>query len=177
MNSVFTTVTYKEKREYDDSIAQNNKEYIKSLCQEFNADIQYITVVELQERGIPHLHIILIFPFDVILNFDIIMEITEKKWKWGNARTEPIFDVKGLAKYLKKDYDDPDAMKKFPKGKKKYYTSRNIGKKEKKKINGAEANRIMGDSNMNTISQQTIYIHDDDSGFFHEIKQYVGVME
>lgn len=174
-NSVFTTLTYdNNNKEICDEIAKDYKKYIRTLRQELGADLGYILVTELQKRGVPHFHSILIFPYSIADDYNRIKIITEEVWTLGTAHTEKVFDVHGLSIYLSKDYRDKDMI--FPKNKKKYRTSRNIaGIEPSITMSGAEANQLK--SQMHSMSEEFICIKDEETGYYDEMKRYIGLLD
>ena len=174
--AVFITATYATNKEYDDSIAKDHKEFIRLLRRKTGVKNSYITVVEMQERGTPHLHTVLMFPNRIASELSSIKGLVNDTWKFGNVKTKMVYDTERLAHYLTKDYADEKVMNQFPKYKKKYFTSRDLSKTNKFTITGSAANALISANAMNAISQQTIYVKDEETGFFDEIKQYIGVI-
>ena len=172
--ALFTTLTYDSDREYDKKLTLEHKQYIQYLRSNLNMNISYISVVEMQKRGTPHFHDILIFPRDIATDYRFLISFTEQSWNYGSAQAQVIYDVIGLVEYMTKDYRDKDAMKLFPKGKKKYFTSRDIRGVERVKMSGSEANQIL--EIMEPIRQKKIYVTDDDTGFCDEIHQMLGTI-
>ena len=174
--SVFTTVTYAEKLELYDRIIANHKNFIRRLNKEFDERFNYIAVVELQKCGNPHLHYIFIFPTEINCNFTTIQDIIDRCWSFGDVLTKEVYDVNCLAYYLTKDYRNKEAMKNFPKNKKKYYTSRGLGQCETISMLGAEANKLK-EEQMETVSSKFITIKDDETGYYDEMYQVVGLLK
>ncbi len=174
--SVFTSVTYAENLESFERIVANHKNFIRRLNKEFDERFNYIAVVELQKCGNPHLHYIFMFQTEINYNFTTIQDIIDRCWSFGDVLTKEVYDVNGLAHYLTKDYKNKEAMEIFPKNKKKYYTSRGLGQCETISMLGAEANKLK-EEQMETVSSKYITIKDDETGYYDEMYQVVGLLK
>lgn len=88
--------------------------YLRSLYYERTGgrkDIIWVWVMELQERGIPHYHILLITGQDFYIEFPDV----SGQWKWGmtNIRTLRYISKNYLSKYLSKAEQFLISVKKF----------------------------------------------------------------
>ena len=171
--SLFSTLTFNQERKYDNQTYEDFKCFIKCLRSKYDKNLDYIVVTEMQKRGTPHFHLLTNYTEPVSQIFNPLKDMIDDSWKHGSVDTEKIYDVHGLAKYLIKDYFDPEVMKEFPKGKKKYHTSRSIGKFEYYKISGEEANKQIKE--LNRVRERQIVVTNEDTGFYDEIYQVLGV--
>ena len=95
-NAIFLTLTYSEITDDIDQVGKNFTAFIRTFRRKI-CSCEYIYVVEKQERGSWHLHVILFFdsvaPY--IPNCDI-----EKMWGHGEVDTQKVDNCEGLALYL-----------------------------------------------------------------------------
>lgn len=171
--SLFSTLTYSQDRKYGNQTYEDFKYFIKHLRRKYDQGLDYIVVTEMQKRGTPHFHLLTNYAEPVSRIYNSMKDMIAASWKHGSVDTEKIYDVSGLAKYLLKDYFDPETMKVFPKGKKKYHTSRSISKFEYYKISGAEANRQTKE--LNIVRERQIVITNEKTGLYEETYQVLGV--
>ena len=170
--SVFTTLTI-DSSLYDEP-EMKHKQAIRSIRKNLDPNMNYISVVEYQKRGVPHFHDIYIFSDSVSEKFETIQNIIDESWIYGHTLTKKIFDIEGLANYLTKTYHNKESLQLFPKGKKQYVTSRGIKDCDQFYTDGKNANSIIASTSQ--VFDRFVSVRNEETGFYDDIHQYAGMI-
>lgn len=176
----FLTLTFKENVT---DLEYGNEEFVKFIKRlnyhvtgQKKAFLKYVAVVEFQQRGAVHYHVIF---FN--LRFTRVKEIAEV-WGFGGVKINKIDHVDDLGAYLAKymgktfggDDDDPDGggsgKRRRDKGKKRYFVSRGLIKPEVIPVKTYEELDRMATS----LAQNKVYEIELDSQYYGKItyRQY-----
>lgn len=131
-NSCLLTLTYKENMQDYEKSRKDFKKFVMRLEYNFNISLRYLRVIELQERGAIHFHVIIFNSEFVNISYNEIYRL------WGHGavhirKIENLDDVTAdkvgnyLGKYLTKSKD-------IAVNRKIYTTSRNLKRLEKERI-------------------------------------------
>jgi len=130
----FFTLTFKENVQDVDKAYYEFKKFKRRLKyflrENYNHELKYVVVIEFQERGAVHFHMLCNLPF-------IKSEVLQEIWSNGFIKINKIDDVDNVGsyvvKYMGKDFED-DRLE----GRKRYNRSRNLKEPEeiieKKKV-------------------------------------------
>lgn len=96
---------------------KNFKKKLRRLCK--NEELKFIDVIEFQERGAIHYH--------MIVNLDITQETLDKKWGLGRTKVRDIDDISKLTGYMVKYMNKASADERLL-GEKIYHCSKGLEK-------------------------------------------------
>ena len=130
--SCLLTLTYRENMQDYNRAYDDFRKFVMRIEYRYKISLRYLRVIELQERGAIHFHVIIFNPEFAFYPYNDIYKI------WGHGavhirRIENLDDVTAdkvgnyLGKYLTKSKD-------LAKGKKIYSTSRNLKRQKKQRI-------------------------------------------
>lgn len=130
--SCLLTLTYRENMQDYDRAYKDFKKFVMRVKYNYNIVLRYLRVVELQQRGAIHFHVVIFSPEFALIPYTEIYET----WGHGAVHVRKIKDIDDvtadrignyLGKYLSKSKD-------IEKDKKLYTTSRNLKRPEKERI-------------------------------------------
>ncbi|WP_126992076.1 rolling circle replication-associated protein [Candidatus Kurthia intestinigallinarum] len=96
---------------------KNFKKKLRRLCK--NEELKFIDVIEFQERGAIHYH--------MIVNLDITQGVLEEKWGLGKAEVKDIYDISKITGYMVKYMNKASADERLL-GEKIYHCSKGLEK-------------------------------------------------
>lgn len=130
--SCLLTLTYRENMQDYERARKDFDKFIKRIKYNYIIDLRYLRVIELQQRGAIHFHVVIFSPEFVLIPYTDIYKL----WRHGAVHIRKIQDIDDvtadrignyLGKYLTKTKD-------IEKDKKIYTTSRNLKRPEKERI-------------------------------------------
>ena len=123
-HSKFLTLTYAENMQDLETFYYDWKMFVKSMSRK-DYNLKYLYVLEYQERGAIHAHII-------IFNQEYIpVEIIEESWKHGFVKINSIKEIKNLGAYVCK-YLTKETLSEY--NSKSYHCSRGLNRPIERKI-------------------------------------------
>lgn len=114
----FITLTFAENRTNVKECNIDFDRFMKRLKRSQSKELKYLAVIEFQQRGAVHYH--------VLLNTGLPAKYLERIWSHGFVKITYVKDMNGSAKYISK-YMTKHRDERM-KGQKAYFTSRNIKK-------------------------------------------------
>lgn len=130
--SCLLTLTYRENMQDYEKAYKDFKKFVMKLKYKYNIVLRYLRVIELQQRGAIHFHVVIFSPEFAFIPYNEVYET----WGHGAVHVRKIQDIDEvtadrvgnyLGKYLTKTKD-------IEKDKKIYTTSRNLKRPEKERI-------------------------------------------
>lgn len=147
-NSKFITLTF-EKNITDLSYANSEfTKFIKRLSRKLHMSIEYIAVIEFQERGAIHYHLLMNVPY--IPNAEL-----NSIWSHGFVKINKIDNVDNIGAYVTK-YMTKDSIDERLKGRKCYFMSRNL-KKPKVITNNDLIDEVCSDMEIKRVAFSSTY--------------------
>ena len=97
-NQLWLTLTYAENQKDTKQVYKDFQVFIKDLRRKVDCKLEYINVLEPQERGAWHCHVLL--RSDDVERLYIPNEVVAKCWKKGFTKTKAIKETDNVAAYL-----------------------------------------------------------------------------